>query len=142
MSFLLTNKPSCLRLLCLCQVMGTAGNPQSNNEDDDIEEYAYNAANNNGGRNGSGSGDCEDQFRHSVPVELAQHLLVAADQYRLERLKAICERNLCSGLTINNVATTLMLADMHSAPQLKKVAFYCYVSCVRASLGGDGGSPL
>lgn len=119
--------------------MGSAGNPQPKNEDDEIEEYAYSTANNSGSRNGNGSGGSEGLFRPTVPVELAQHLLVAADQYSLERLKAICERNLCSGLTVNNVATTLMLAEMHSAPQLKKVGFYHWISYTCTLLGGGGG---
>jgi speckle-type POZ protein len=34
-------------------------------------------------------------------------------------LKALCEEALCSNLDIDNVADTLILADLHSATQLK-----------------------
>ena len=40
-------------------------------------------------------------------------------QYALERLKVMCEEALCSSLTIENVSDVLILADLHSAEQLK-----------------------
>ena len=43
-------------------------------------------------------------------------------QYALERLKVMCEEALCSNLVIDNVAEILVLADLHSADQLKAVA--------------------
>ena len=43
-------------------------------------------------------------------------------QYALERLKVMCEDALCSNLVIENVADVLVLADLHSADQLKAVA--------------------
>ncbi|XP_049406262.1 BTB/POZ and MATH domain-containing protein 2 [Solanum stenotomum] len=52
---------------------------------------------------------------------MAQHLLAAADQYGLERLRALCEAKLCEDVTINTVATTLALADQHHCVQLKSV---------------------
>ncbi|CAM0902614.1 unnamed protein product [Alopecurus aequalis] len=48
-----------------------------------------------------------------------QNLLVAADRYGVDRLKAICEEKLCLGLGVQTVATTLALADQHHCPQLK-----------------------
>ncbi|XP_037423774.1 BTB/POZ and MATH domain-containing protein 2-like [Triticum dicoccoides] len=51
-------------------------------------------------------------------VEL-QHLLVAADRYGLDRLKAMCEGKLCQRIDVQTVATTLALAEQHHAAQLK-----------------------
>lgn len=54
--------------------------------------------------------------------KMADDLLAAADKYALERLKVMCEEALCSNLVIDNVAEILVLADLHSADQLKGVA--------------------
>lgn len=43
-------------------------------------------------------------------------------QYDLDRLKVMCEEALCSNLTVDNVCDVLILADMHSATQLKTQA--------------------
>ena len=43
-------------------------------------------------------------------------------QYALERLKVMCEEALCSNLMIDNVCEILVLADLHSADQLKSHA--------------------
>ncbi|XP_053453548.1 speckle-type POZ protein-like isoform X3 [Nycticebus coucang] len=51
--------------------------------------------------------------------KMADNLLAAADKYALERLKVMCEEALCSNLSVENVADTLVLADLHSAEQLK-----------------------
>jgi hypothetical protein len=40
-------------------------------------------------------------------------------QYALERLKVMCEEALCTNLSIENAADILILADLHSADQLK-----------------------
>ena len=40
-------------------------------------------------------------------------------QYALERLKVMCEEALCRNLSIENVCEVLVLADLHSADQLK-----------------------
>ena len=50
---------------------------------------------------------------------MAADLLAAADKYALERLKVMCEEALCNGLTVENVSEILILADLHSADQLK-----------------------
>lgn len=54
--------------------------------------------------------------------KMADNLLAAADKYALERLKVMCEEALCSNLSVENVADTLVLADLHSAEQLKAQA--------------------
>jgi speckle-type POZ protein len=61
---------------------------------------------------------------HTLPGTLgfkhmAAGLLAAADKYDLARLKVMCEEALARGLTVENVANVLMLADLHSAEQLK-----------------------
>lgn len=53
---------------------------------------------------------------------MADDLLAAADKYQLERLKVMCEQSLCAGLTVENSCETLILADMHTAGQLKAQA--------------------
>lgn len=49
----------------------------------------------------------------------AASLLAAADKYALERLKVMCEEALCANLSVKNVSEILVLADLHSAEQLK-----------------------
>lgn len=48
--------------------------------------------------------------------------LTPLPQYALERLKVMCEEALCNSLSVENVADTLILADLHSAEQLKAQA--------------------
>ncbi|XP_050545491.1 protein roadkill isoform X3 [Daktulosphaira vitifoliae] len=50
---------------------------------------------------------------------MADDLLAAADKYALERLKVMCEEALCNNLSVDNAADILILADLHSADQLK-----------------------
>ncbi|CAB0045128.1 unnamed protein product [Trichogramma brassicae] len=54
--------------------------------------------------------------------KMADDLLAAADKYALDRLKVMCEEALCSSLAIDNAADILILADLHSADQLKAQA--------------------
>lgn len=51
--------------------------------------------------------------------KMADDLLAAADKYALERLKVMCEEALCSNLSVETATDVLILADMHSADQLK-----------------------
>ena len=51
---------------------------------------------------------------------MASELLFAADKYQLDRLKLMCEEELCSKLNENNASQTLELADRHNATQLKE----------------------
>lgn len=51
---------------------------------------------------------------------IAQHLLVAADRYDMERLKLICEDKLCRCLDVKTAANTLALAEQHHCRGLKK----------------------
>ncbi|CAO2143345.1 unnamed protein product, partial [Urochloa humidicola] len=60
-------------------------------------------------------GDLEPQ----AAATRAQHLLVAADRYGLNRLKLICECKLSGGIDIGTAATTLALAEQHHCSLLK-----------------------
>ncbi|XP_033163717.1 protein roadkill isoform X1 [Drosophila mauritiana] len=51
--------------------------------------------------------------------KMADDLLAAADKYALEKLKVMCEEALCVNLSVETAAETLILADLHSADQLK-----------------------
>ena len=53
---------------------------------------------------------------------LAGALLNSAEKYQLDRLKALCERQMSYGLQVENAAETLMLAHTFRADQLKKNA--------------------
>lgn len=50
------------------------------------------------------------------------HRLPRLPQYALERLKVMCEDALCTSLSVDNAAEILILADLHSADQLKTQA--------------------
>ncbi|KAJ7954973.1 BTB/POZ and MATH domain-containing protein [Quillaja saponaria] len=71
---------------------------------------------------------------------MAQHLLAAADRYALERLKLLCESELCDSVAINTVATTLALAEQHHCYQLKGVClkFIAVPENLRAVMQTDG----
>ncbi|CAL5044492.1 unnamed protein product [Urochloa decumbens] len=60
-----------------------------------------------------------EDFDGDERKEMVKHLLVAADRYDLGRLKKICEGILSKGLDVENVATTLALADQHHCSNLK-----------------------
>ncbi|KAK4762619.1 hypothetical protein SAY86_008387 [Trapa natans] len=71
---------------------------------------------------------------------MSQHLLAAADRYGLERLRILCEVNLCQDVAINTVATTLALAEQHHCSQLKSVClrFVAMPENLRAVMQTDG----
>ena len=65
-------------------------------------------------------------YTDSLPVlddmdkkEMTRHLLVAADEYGMERLKLMCESILSKELDVESVVTTFALADQHSCSGLK-----------------------
>lgn len=51
--------------------------------------------------------------------QMNAELLMAADKYNLERLKAMCEKALACGLTVDTAAECLEHADRHNAEHLK-----------------------
>ncbi|KAL6843269.1 hypothetical protein ACP4OV_026982 [Aristida adscensionis] len=56
--------------------------------------------------------------------DMMQHLLVAADRYGVERLKLMCEQELCDGLHAGNVAAMLAFADDHQCDTLKDACIW------------------
>ncbi|KAF7109273.1 hypothetical protein CFC21_109565 [Triticum aestivum] len=70
----------------------------------------------------------------------AQHLLVAADRYSMERLKLICEGKLCDHICKSTAATTLALAEQHGCGSLKKACFKFLTSPgnLKAVMASDG----
>ncbi|CAL5039871.1 unnamed protein product [Urochloa decumbens] len=52
---------------------------------------------------------------------IAQHLLVAADRYGIDRLKLICEDKLYDGISVDTAATTLALAEQHGCSHLELI---------------------
>ncbi|TVU24181.1 hypothetical protein EJB05_26584, partial [Eragrostis curvula] len=71
---------------------------------------------------------------------MAQHLLVAADRYSLDRLKLVCEDKLCRCIDTSTVATTLALADQHNCHVLKESCFQFLLSGgnLKAAMASDG----
>ncbi|KQJ87683.1 BTB/POZ and MATH domain-containing protein 1 [Brachypodium distachyon] len=71
---------------------------------------------------------------------MAQHLLVAADRYNLERLKLLCEEKLCSLINTSTAATTLALAEQHGWGTLNKSCFMFLASLgnLKAVMASEG----
>ncbi|KAF7056176.1 hypothetical protein CFC21_063608 [Triticum aestivum] len=61
-----------------------------------------------------------DDFSRAESNAVFQHLLAAADQYGLERLKLMCARTLVMNLNVENVASALWLADKYNCQKLKE----------------------
>ena len=71
---------------------------------------------------------------------MAQHLLVAANIYGMERLKLMCEDKLCKYIDVGTVAAILTLAEQHHCHGLKKACFefLCSAANLRAAATSDG----
>ncbi|PNT61889.1 BTB/POZ and MATH domain-containing protein 3 [Brachypodium distachyon] len=71
---------------------------------------------------------------------LLQHLLVAADRYAVHGLAAACEWKLCRSIDVDNVATTLALAEQHHRGKLKDacIAFVSSKTVLEAIRETDG----
>ncbi|BAF26550.2 Os10g0423600 [Oryza sativa Japonica Group] len=54
---------------------------------------------------------------------IAQHLLVAADRYGMERLKLLCEEKVVEYIDRGSVATLMALAEQHHCQALKEACF-------------------
>ncbi|KAL6883736.1 hypothetical protein ACP4OV_011150 [Aristida adscensionis] len=63
------------------------------------------------------------EMRKEEEGAMYQHLLVAADRYGLERLRCICEDQLCKGIDDGTVENILALANQHHCDGLKKACF-------------------
>lgn len=66
--------------------------------------------------------DSRDHIDTDGEEETANLLVSTLLQYALERLKVMCEDALCTSLSVENAAEILILADLHSADQLKTQA--------------------
>ncbi|GJV82828.1 BTB/POZ/MATH-domains containing protein [Tanacetum coccineum] len=69
---------------------------------------------------------------------MIQHLLVAADRFGLDRLKRLCEANLCEELNVDAVATTLSFAHDHHCSELKNFCMDFAVANLRAVIQTEG----
>jgi speckle-type POZ protein len=58
--------------------------------------------------------------QETLATTMAKPLLLAADRYKLERLKLICEDILCGHIDVKSVGATLAFADQHSCRMLKE----------------------
>ena len=58
----------------------------------------------------------------NVPDEMSMELLRAADKYQLDKLKELCEANLCSILHVTNALELLVFGYLHNATRLKNAA--------------------
>uniref|UniRef100_A0A7E4ZZE4 BTB domain-containing protein n=1 Tax=Panagrellus redivivus TaxID=6233 RepID=A0A7E4ZZE4_PANRE len=73
-------------------------------------------------------------------LEIAEDLLIAADKYRLEDLKQLCERTLMQAITYENACQLLILGDVYSAPHLRNSAVHfikCHPSDCTKTIGWD-----
>uniref|UniRef100_A0A0E0EHF4 BTB domain-containing protein n=1 Tax=Oryza meridionalis TaxID=40149 RepID=A0A0E0EHF4_9ORYZ len=64
--------------------------------------------------------DDDENDDDSNRIDMARHLLVAADRYAVERLRVICERVLRRSLGVETVIDTMALAEQHSCGELKE----------------------
>ena len=65
------------------------------------------------------------EFSRRLLITYFDHVIVSCTlvlQYALERLKVMCEEDLCHSLSIESVSEVLVLADLHNAEQLKQQA--------------------
>uniref|UniRef100_K3ZM09 BTB domain-containing protein n=3 Tax=Setaria TaxID=4554 RepID=K3ZM09_SETIT len=83
--------------------------------------------------------DSLPEIDQGAAMVMAQHLLVAADRYSLERLKLICEDKLCNYIDTTTVGTILTLAEQHGRHGLKKACFQFLMSGnnLNAAIGTD-----
>lgn len=71
---------------------------------------------------------------------MAEHLLVAADRYELEKLKLVCEEALCKKIDASSVAAALALAERHRCPALWEACmqFLSSSANLNAVMASDG----
>jgi speckle-type POZ protein len=52
-------------------------------------------------------------------INMAQHLLIVANRYAIERLNLMCQSKLSKVIDVNTMGATLAFAEEHSCQQLK-----------------------
>ncbi|KAF3339061.1 hypothetical protein FCM35_KLT16532 [Carex littledalei] len=80
------------------------------------------------------------EIKTLTDIEMARHLLLAADRFALDKLRRSCEKKLCEGLDVRNVCTALALADQQSLSTLKSACLQ-YLSSPKvllSSMATDG----
>jgi len=55
-----------------------------------------------------------------IRLDIAMDLFVAADQFGVDRLKALCEKKILISINTENAATILQAANLHSAMGLRQ----------------------
>ncbi|XP_044320588.1 BTB/POZ and MATH domain-containing protein 2-like [Triticum aestivum] len=82
----------------------------------------------------------DDEHSKDWNMAKLQHLLVAADRYGLDGLKALCESKLCECIDVETVATTLVLAEQHHCKDLQEacVEFMAPQNVLQAVMATDG----
>ncbi|PVH47394.1 hypothetical protein PAHAL_4G050800 [Panicum hallii] len=73
---------------------------------------------------------------------VAQHLLVAADRYGIDRLKLVCEDRLYDGVNVETAAATLALAEQHVCSHLKAKCVELIAANLEAAMATEGYSHL
>ncbi|VAI92151.1 unnamed protein product [Triticum turgidum subsp. durum] len=83
-------------------------------------------------------------YTDSPPVilsaSMAERLLVAADRYKLEELKLVCEDALCWHIDMSSVAVSLALAEKHDCSALRAACIQ-FLSCpgnLESFMASDG----
>lgn len=70
---------------------------------------------------------------YSASNTLCSKLMAAADKYSLERLQLLCEAHLCKDISVDSVASILLLADSYHAKELKS-------ACLKFAAENIGGT--
>lgn len=67
----------------------------------------------------------EEMSGSDLDPVVAQHLLMAADKFEIPRLRRICEQRLYETVDVDNVFTTLLLAEANGGTELRKKCIQC-----------------
>jgi speckle-type POZ protein len=59
---------------------------------------------------------------------IAEHLLIAANKYQMDKLKAECEETLVGKITLDNAVKFLVTAHLYVAPSLKEASIQCLIT--------------
>lgn len=73
-------------------------------------------------------------------IMATEHLLVAADRYGLDRMRAMCEARLSGWIDVESVASTLAIAEQHQCVELRNhcLRFLGWPEVLRAVMKTEG----